>query len=160
MRGARRGYAGRVIRIETTADRRRRDLIEQRLEETNSRVSHVMRALRGTPADDERPVQLYAVAEDGEVVGGLVGYAWGRWLHIDLLWVDEGRRGAGLGTRLMGQAEARAVELGCEHARVETWGFQAPDFYRKLGYTVVGVVENYPPGETDHLLVKPLAMPG
>lgn len=145
-----------MLHIETEADQKRRDLIQSRLEETNSQLSHVMRALRGTPSDDEQPVQLYAVADDGELAGGLVGYAWGRWLHVDLLWVDERHRGEGLGSRLMTQAEETAVALGCEHSRVETWGFQAPDFYQKLGYVTVGVVENYPPGETDHLLVKPL----
>ncbi|MCF6522249.1 GNAT family N-acetyltransferase [Streptomyces sp. JJ36] len=144
-----------MIRIETAADEDRRALLEQRLEETNARLSPVLGDLRGTADDDERPVQLYAV-EDGALVGGLVGYAWGRWLHIDLLWVDARHRGGGLGTRLMDGAEARAAALGCAHARVETWGFQAPDFYRKRGYRVVGVVEDYPPGETDHLLVKPL----
>ncbi|MGW7516660.1 GNAT family N-acetyltransferase [Streptomyces sp. NPDC054796] len=147
-----------MFRIETAVDQQRRQLIEERLDATNSVLSPVMRALRGTPADEEEPVQLFALTgENGEVAGGLVGYAWGHWLHVDLLWVDERHRGQGLGSRLMAEAEALARErYGCAHSRVETWDFQAPDFYQKLGYAIVGVVEDYPPGCTDHLLVKKL----
>lgn len=133
-------------------------MIEGRLEDSNAARSAVMRKLRDTVADDDRPVHLYAVDEAGELVGGLVGYAWGHWLHVDLLWVDERHRGEGVGTRLMSEAERKARdELDCVHSRVETWGFQAPRFYEKLGYRIVGVVEDYPPGETDHLLVKRIA---
>ncbi|OEV05318.1 GNAT family N-acetyltransferase [Streptomyces oceani] len=146
-----------MFRIETTADQHRRQLVERRLEETNNRLSPVMRALRDTHTGAERPVQLYAFDEGHALVGGLVGYAWGSWLHIDLLWVDAPHRGGGLGSRLVNGAEQRASELGCGHSRVETWDFQAPNFYRKLGYAVVGVIEDYPPGLTDHLLVKSLS---
>jgi ribosomal protein S18 acetylase RimI-like enzyme len=148
-----------MFRLETEVDKERQSLIEERLEDSNSDRSPVMRALRGTPFDDEVPLQVYAVDEEsGEVVGGLVGYTWAYWLHIDLLWIDERRRGAGIGTRLMARAEDIAREdRRCLHARVETWDFQAPGFYKKLGYEVVGIVADYPPGATDHLLVKRLA---
>ncbi|RAJ62489.1 hypothetical protein K378_03840 [Streptomyces sp. Amel2xB2] len=47
----------------------------------------------------------------------------------------------------MAQAEQHARdELGCVGCRVETFDFQAPGFYSKLGYTLVGTVEGYPPG--------------
>ncbi|UGY91859.1 GNAT family N-acetyltransferase [Streptomyces gobiensis] len=153
--------------LDMETDDSRRKLIEERLEDTNLRLSPVMSALSGTPADDEEPVHIYASDTSGELAGGLVGYAWGHWLHIDLLWVDKRHRGSGLGTRLMARAEEIAREKhGCAHARVETWArersepkrhFQAPDFYQKLGYRIVGIVENYPPGCTDHLLVKTLS---
>ncbi|MFT2019974.1 GNAT family N-acetyltransferase [Streptomyces sp. 796.1] len=146
-----------MFRIEEEVNQDRKDLVEDRLEDSNSARSAVLHRIRDTVADDERPVQAYALDEAGELAGGLVGYAWGHWLHVDLLWVDERHRGAGLGTRLMATAERRARdELGCLNSRVETWGFQAPRFYEKLGYRIVGVVEDYPPGETDHLLVKRL----
>lgn len=147
-----------MLRIETVVDQQRHGLIERRLEETNTRLSPVMRELRGTSADEEIPVQLYAVeAAAGDPVAGLVGYVWGHWLHVDLLWVDERHRGTGLGSRLMAQAEETArAQYGCSHSRVETWDFQAPDFYQKLGYKIVGIVEDYPPGCTDHVLTKRL----
>ena len=36
--------------------------------------------------------------------------------------------------KLMAAAEARALERGCHSAWVDTFGFQAPGFYPKLGY--------------------------
>jgi ribosomal protein S18 acetylase RimI-like enzyme len=66
--------------------------------------------------------------------------------------VAERARGGGLGARLVGEA----VRRGCARSRVETWDFQAPGFYRKLGYRIVSTVPDYPPGVTDYLLVKEL----
>ncbi|WP_373287024.1 GNAT family N-acetyltransferase [Wenjunlia tyrosinilytica] len=140
----------------TEVDQSRRDLIEERLVDFNSRRSPVLRALHGLPADEEEPLQVYALDDTGEVAGGLTGYTWGHWLHIDLLWVSGAERGTGLGSRLLERAEAAAVERGCVHSRVESWGFQAPGFYEKRGYRVLAAIEDYPPGETDHLLVKAL----
>jgi GNAT superfamily N-acetyltransferase len=145
-----------MFRIETHADEERRRLVHQRLRESNSRSSPVMEALRGTPSDSEVPVEVYAFDGD-RLTGGLVGEAWARWLHIRLLWVEEAARGSGLGSRLMATAEEHARDLhDCVSSRVETFDFQAPGFYRKLGYTLVGKVEDYPPGCTDHLFVKRL----
>ncbi|HEV7628290.1 MAG TPA: GNAT family N-acetyltransferase [Streptomyces sp.] len=147
-------------RIETAPDQQRRELLRESLRETNSGLSAVMRAMRGTAADSEVPVEIYALEDErpgGSLIGGLVGHAWARWLHIGLLWVDERQRGGKLGSRLMAEAERQAREdHGCLHSRVETFDFQAPGFYQKLGYTLVGKVEDYPPGCTDHLLVKRL----
>jgi GNAT superfamily N-acetyltransferase len=150
-----------VFSIETTSDTTRRELIEQRLRHANDQRSSVMRTLRGTPADEKRPVDAYAYAldgnGDGELVGGLVGHSWGHWLHIELLWVRDDQRGAGLGTQLIGEAEESARrEHDCGHARVATWDFQARGFYEKCGYTVVGVVPDYPPGCIDYILTKQL----
>ena len=55
----------------------------------------------------------------------------------------EDRRRQGYGTRLMQAAEAEAVRRGCGKAMVDTDSFQAPGFYAKLGYEVLGEVEGY-----------------
>ncbi|MGP4002568.1 GNAT family N-acetyltransferase [Streptomyces sp. 8N706] len=147
-----------MFRLETEVDKERRTLISDQLCASNADRSPVMRALRDTPADDETPLHVFAVDEADVVVGGLIGHTWAHWLHVELLWIDERRRGSGLGTRLMARAEEIARdERDCVHARVETWDFQAPGFYRKLGYRIVGTVADYPPGATDYLLVKSLS---
>jgi GNAT superfamily N-acetyltransferase len=144
-----------MLRIETEAGRYPRDLVHARLRETNSRRSPVLRSLRGTAADGRVPIEIHAF--DGEeLAGGLVAYAWAYWLHIDLLWVHEAHRGNGLGSRLMREAEEQARRRGCLHSRLETFDFQAADFYRKLGYEVIASVPDYPPGCTEHLMVKRL----
>lgn len=146
-----------MVRFETQMDKEREDWLGHRLDESNTAASPWMARLRGTPAEDEVPVHVYAVEDDGAVVGGLTGKAWGLWLHVDLLWVHVQHRGKGLGADLLARAEEIArTEHGCEHVRLETWDFQAPDFYRGLGYRLVGEVPDYPPGVTEYIFAKPL----
>lgn len=89
-----------------------------------------------------------------ELLGGLVGHTWARWLHVTYLFVAPAERGAGLGRTLLEHAERLARERGCVAAIVQTWDFQAPQFYLANGYEVAGKVEGYPPGITDYTLIK------
>ncbi|CAL9505257.1 hypothetical protein SUDANB6_03531 [Streptomyces sp. enrichment culture] len=148
----------RMFRLETEVDTARRDLLRSRLRETNTTASPVLRSLRGTPAAREAPLHVWASDEAGGLAGGLVGHTWAGWLHVTYLWVDDRHRGAGLGSRLLAEAERVARDdRGCRAARLETWDFQAPGFYRKRGYEVVGVIPDYPPGITEYTLTKALA---
>ncbi|GGU18445.1 MULTISPECIES: GNAT family N-acetyltransferase [Streptomyces] len=148
----------RMFRLETEVDRVRRDILHSRLKETNTAASPVLRALRGTAHDREVPLHVWVMDGDDRLAGGLVGHTWASWLHVTYLWVDGRHRGAGLGSRLLARAETIAVrDRGCRAARVETWDFQAPGFYRKRGYEVVGVIPDYPPGITEYTLVRRLA---
>ena len=145
----------RMFRIETGDDKDRRDLLRRHLLDTNTAASPVLRALRGTPGERERPLHLWALDEAGELAGGLVGHTWTTWLHVTYLWVDARTRGTGLGSLLLAEAERVArEERDCHAARLETWDFQAPDFYRKQGYEVVCVIPDYPPGITEYTLTK------
>lgn len=147
----------RMFRLETEVDSARRDLLRSRLLDTNTAASPVLRALRGTPAERETPLHVWASDSEGTLAGGLVGHTWTTWLHVTYLWVDGRHRGAGLGSRLLARAEQVASERhGCRHVRLETWDFQAPGFYRKQGYEVVCVIEDYPPGLTEYTLTKKL----
>ncbi|MEU6391304.1 GNAT family N-acetyltransferase [Streptomyces sp. NPDC046939] len=146
-----------MVRIETEVDKERRLLLRSLLADANTAASPVLRDLRGTPADREVPLQVWALAEDGSLAGGLDGHTWATWLHVDLLWVADHRRGTGLGSRLLAEAERIAVEEhGCVNSRVETWDFQAPGFYRQHGYDVVAVVPDYPPGVKEFTFTKRL----
>lgn len=98
------------------------------------------------PPDDYRPLHLFVRGEGGTVVGGLVGETFWGWLHVRLLWVDEARRGQGLGSSLLQWAEAEARTRGCVGIFLDTLSFQAPDFYAKHGYAPWGQIEGLPPG--------------
>ena len=91
-----------------------------------------------------------------EVRGGLLGAIWGRCLHIQILVVAESLRGRGHGRRLLETAEKLAVERGCLNAFLETFSFQAPLFYQKLGYEVFGEADDWPVGHTHYFLKKRL----
>jgi GNAT superfamily N-acetyltransferase len=146
-----------MFRIEAEVDKERRDLLRSRLRDTNTAASPVLAALRGTPAAREVPLHVWALDEYGDLAGGLVGHTWATWLHVTYLWVDERHRGAGLGSRLLARAERTARDKrDCRAARLETWDFQAPDFYRRHGYEVACAIPDYPPGITEYTLTKRL----
>jgi len=108
-------------------------------------------------SSDHRPLAVILAHPDtGETLGGLWGATSFSFLHVDLLYVPEGMRGAGLGRRLMGQAETEAVERGCHGAWLDTFSFQARGFYERLGYVVFGCIEAYPPGHQRFFLKKAL----
>lgn len=106
------------------------------------------------------PLAVLVRDEAGVVVGGLTGRTSAAWLFVELLWLPEELRGTGLGTRVMMAAEAEAVRRGCVGAHLDTYDFQAPDFYRKLGYEVFGSIEDHPPGHTRFWMRKRFADPG
>lgn len=105
---------------------------------------------------DLTPFSLFALNENGEVIGGLLGESiWG-WLLIDILWVDEGVRGQGYGEKLMKRAEEIAKERRFSHIILDTFSFQALPFYQKLGFVVYGQLDDFPPGYTRYSLKKKL----
>ena len=94
----------------------------------------------------------FAVEEDGEVVAGLSGYTWGGIADVKQLWVREDRRKAGLGSALMAAAVAEAKARGCTILFLTTHSFQAPRFYKRLGFEEIAVIENKPLGHGEHVM--------
>ncbi len=106
---------------------------------------------------DWHPIGYFLKNGRGEWLGGLTGYTWAGWMHVNFLWVTEALRGRRHGTRLMDTAETFALEHGCVGATLETHSFMAPGFYAKRGYEVFGTLEDYPPGHSKLFLCKRLA---
>jgi len=95
-------------------------------------------------------------APDQEIVGGVIGKIYWDWLYIDLLWVKDELRGRGYGHRLLTRAEDEARQHGAKNAYLDTFSFQAPDFYKQHGYQVFGELEDFPPGHQRYFLRKQL----
>ena len=112
--------------------------------------------IAATGFTDYASVTLLLKDHREEVRGGLLGAIWGGCPHIQILAVAAPLRGQGHGGRLLEAAEALAIERGCLHAFLETFSFQAPLFYQKLGYEVVGAAEDWPVGHTHYFLRKRL----
>jgi GNAT superfamily N-acetyltransferase len=91
-----------------------------------------------------------------EIVGGVLGEIYWGWFYIDLLWVEEALRGRGYGHRLLARAEDEARRRGAKHAYLDTFSFQAPDFYKQHGYQLFGELQDFPPGHQRYFLKKQL----
>lgn len=103
-----------------------------------------------------KPLAVLLKDERGATVGGLIGRSVYRWLIVELLFVPEAQRGRGLGAAVMAEAERVARARGCVGIWLDTYSFQAPDFYRKLGFEPFGRIDGHPPGATRHFLLKRL----
>lgn len=91
---------------------------------------------------------------DNCLAGGLIGSTYWQWLYVDILWIDETWRGQGYGHALLEAAEQEAVRRGCKYAFLDTFSFQAPDFYQQQGYIIFGELPNFPPGYSRLFLKK------
>jgi GNAT superfamily N-acetyltransferase len=113
--------------------------------------------IRHTGVADRRPI---AAIMTNPATGAVVGGLWGRTelglLFIDMAYLPEELRGQGIGGRLLALVEIEARRRGCRHAVVETSTFQAPDFYRRHGFTELGRVPFALPGQARVFLHKPL----
>ena len=106
--------------------------------------------------DGHLPLSLVEYDADGNIIGGILGGTYWGWLYIDILWVQEDHRSKGIGSRLLSGAEAAAVCRGCHHVHLDTMSWQAPDFYLKHGYEVIGILDDIPKGNKKYLLQKAL----
>lgn len=78
-------------------------------------------------------------------------------LLVEVLWVDEQYRNNGLGTKLLMRAEGLARERSCDLVYLSTFLFQAPSFYAKNGYAVIGELAGLPRGAARRWYAKRLA---
>ena len=108
-------------------------------------------------ADGHTPLNIVEYDEDGNIIGGILGGTYWGWMYVDILWVREDHRRNGIGSRLLAEAEKEAVRRGCHHVHLDTMSWQAPDFYKKHGYEVIGVLPDIPDGNQKFLLMKKLA---
>lgn len=100
---------------------------------------------RGPPAGFRRLALLLKDA-NGATDGGMWAGSFYDWMFVELLVVPERLRGQGVGTALMRRMEAVAAERGCAGVWLDTFGFQAPGFYARLGYEVFGTLAEHPRG--------------
>lgn len=119
-----------------------------------------LRAYNVAQAGDARPERFALLIRDetsDEVIGGLYGRSLYSWLFVELLAVPDQCRGQGMGTRLMQMAEEHARKNRCVGIWLDTFSFQAPEFYRKLGFVEFAKVEDFPPGHQRFFFEKRLS---
>jgi len=92
----------------------------------------------------------------GRVLGGLILQSYWQESYIEMLWLSASARGKGLGSRLLKEAERHARRRGSRLIHLNTYSFQAPGFYEKLGYRRFGGISGSPQGKSRHFYVKRL----
>jgi ribosomal protein S18 acetylase RimI-like enzyme len=113
---------------------------------------------RTVPAEalrEKTPLAVF-IRDNGRVVGGAYGDTHYEWAYLSSLWVDAPFRRSGWGRRLVERFEAVAVARHCRGAWVDTYMFQAPGFYERLGYREFGRLRDFPPGSARLFYWKPL----
>lgn len=113
---------------------------------------------RQQAGDDSSQMLCFVLRGAGqdEILGGVIGVTYWEWLHLDLLWLKAEYRGQGYGRRLLVAAEEEARKRGAKNAYLDTFSFQAPDFYKQHGYEVFGELEDFPPGHRRYFMRKQL----
>jgi GNAT superfamily N-acetyltransferase len=99
-----------------------------------------------TGLGDGKWLTIFVRDDDGAITAGLHGWTWGGGGRVQALWVRSDLRRQGYGARLLTAAEQEAKARGCDRLLLDTFSFQAPLFYQKHGYEIVGV--------DDHTLVE------
>ena len=106
--------------------------------------------------DGHTPLNIVEYDADGNIIGGILGGTYWGWMYVDILWVREDHRGRGIGSKLLCAAETEAKSRGCHHVHLDTMSWQAPKFYEKHGYSVIGILPDIPSGNQKYLLMKEL----
>ncbi|MBP5106061.1 GNAT family N-acetyltransferase [Pseudomonas protegens] len=127
--------------------------------EVRAAILEPLRAHNRAQAGDPKPEAIALVVRDehsGEILGGLQAEIFYRWMFIELLAVPEQTRGQGTGSQLLNMAEELAREKGCIGIWLDTFDFQAPQFYQRHGFSEFGRLEEFPPQHRRFFLHKRL----
>jgi ribosomal protein S18 acetylase RimI-like enzyme len=125
------------IEIEDQPDEQDRSLIDEGLDSFNSSAAG---------PDNAQDLWIMARGNSNDLLGGLKGRTFYGWLFIEWLWVSPAARGQGIGVELLRKAEDAAQKRQCIGAYVDTYSFQAPNFYRHNGYEEFARIADHPPG--------------
>ena len=98
----------------------------------------------------------FAAEEDGNILGVITGRAYYNEVHIGDLIVASSLRKGGIGSKLVRAVEDNYRGKGYDKITLTTFGFQAPEFYKKLGYEVEFVREDKDPKLSKYFLEKQL----
>lgn len=110
--------------------------------------------LQHIPNLNEISLGLFIRNNNEEIVAGAIGTILPAVMQIKYLWLAEDTRGQGIGKNLMQRLENEANARGLQSIALETYTFQAPEFYTKLGFKEVGRYINHPSNGIDKVFYQ------
>lgn len=84
----------------------------------------------------------FVAKEDNKIVGIITGNSYYKEVHISDLIILEEYRNKHIGSKLMETVENYYKDKGFENINLTTYGFQAPEFYKKCGFEVEFIRES------------------
>lgn len=120
-------------------------------EKAYSRISDLLYEYNLSKTQDledeiNKPLEIIIRNEQNEIIGGLYGRSiWGT-LEINKCVVIPQNRNEGIGQKLIIEAEKEAKKRNCRFISLNTFSFQAPEFYEKLGFEEIGTETDFPKG--------------
>jgi GNAT superfamily N-acetyltransferase len=106
------------------------------------------------------PLEFVIKDDNGNVIAGILsGLGYWNGLEIKALWVHEDLRNKGIGTKLLKHTEKEAMAKGAVISMLDTFDFQAEEFYQKNGYQTIGEISDFPKGHKRVYLSKRLINP-
>lgn len=145
VRPQKNGYAGVLCQQSRQLPTDECALVDQGLGEFNEVAA---------PLHEVQPISCFVRSLSGQVVGGAVGRTWGACCELQQLWVEPAHRRQGIGSMLICAFEAHARNRGCTSFYLETFSFQAPSLYIRLGYKVEYERIVYPHGIVKYYMGK------
>ena len=95
------------------------------------------------------------IEDNGRLIAGLDACITAfRILYVSTVFVDEAYRRKGIGARMIREMEKRALAMGVNTVRLDTFNWQGKEFYEALGYRCAGHYENAEDGYSEYFFVK------
>ena len=118
------------------------------------RMAEAAVAAAGVGGEEEFAV---VVREDDRVVAGVSAVTWGGACQVHVVWVEPAHRGRGMAQDLLAATESEATRRGCRLIMGLTYDVLTGDWYERLGYRTVGVIEDCPVGTATRWYCKDLS---
>lgn len=95
------------------------------------------------------------IVENGKIIAGIIArmYCWNV-VYVDTLWVDPNYRERKIGKSLLKNVETEAKSNGAKLIHLDTFDFQAKEFYEKQGYVVFGKLDDCPANHCRYFMKK------
>jgi len=95
------------------------------------------------------------IIDNKKIIAGIIAkmYCWNI-VYIDTLWVDSNYRGKKIGSLLLKEIEKISHSKGAKLIHLDTFDFQAKDFYIKHGYEIFGTLQNCPENHCRYYMKK------
>jgi GNAT superfamily N-acetyltransferase len=113
-------------------------------------------AVAAVGAGEDHEFAIFARDGDRQILAGAFGNVWGGCCQVHSVWVDDELRDQGWGRSLMAAVEAEARRRGCRLVMGLTYEILTRDFYDRLGYRLVGLIEDCPAGTSTRWYCKDL----